>query len=297
MPIAGVGIPLSLKALKTNEVRLLAGEIYNVPPGHFDVIPGPYTYLQFKDPVSSLWRSCKLILDAPPVGGIQATASAAISAGAITAVTIRDQGAGYVTSPRMYFLSDPRDPNNPVTNPGVTTGITPIGTVSYDFAGAQAGYVDGIATITGSGTIAAVVATDPGNAVTALPTLSFSGGGGASAAATVVMNWSITGFSVTGGGGGYSSSFIMLLAGGQTAATPTHANPEIEQGITQIRAANISGTAAAGAISGTGTVIDGGIGYQDVPVGVFVGGVVTTAGTATVTVGGQRDIVYLISDD
>ena len=44
-------------------------------------------------------------------------------------------------------------------------------------------------------------------------------------------------------------------------------------------------------------MIDGGLGYQAVPTGVFVGGVVTTAGTATITVGGHTDCVYLISDD
>ena len=378
MPIGGIGIPLSLKALKTNEVKLLAGEIYSIPPGSFQVYPGPYSFLQFKDPVSTLWRSVKqqtpngpyhiqsdganyrlanisgcpvgavvtnagtgytsapvvvsnaggslwtaivgglinatvtlpsfkgsnytyppiVILDAPPVGGIQATATAAISAGAITAVTIRDQGAGYVSSPRMYFLSDPRDPNNPVTNPGTATGITPIGAVSYDFAGAQAGYVDGIATITGANTISAVVCTDPGNAVTALPTLAFSGGGGASAAATVVMNWTVTGYTIGGGGVGVGTAAIVVTVGGLTAGTPVNTNPEIEQNLTQIRQANLGAAISGGVIASAGAVIDAGLGYQAVPTLIALGnGILTTAVTLTATVGGQTDVVYLISDD
>lgn len=378
MPIGGIGIPLSLKALKTNEVKLLAGEIYVIPPGSYQVYPGPYSFLQFKDPVSTLWRTVKqqtpngpyhiqsdganyrlanisgcpvgavvtnagsgytsaptvtvssgaskwtaivgglinptvtlpsakgvnytyppiVFMDAPPTGGIPATATAAVSAGAITAVTVRDQGAGYVASPRMYFMTDPRDPNNPVTNPGVSTGVTPIGTLSYDFPGAQVGYVDGIATITGSGTIAAVVCTDPGGALTALPTLAFSGGGGSSAAATVVMNWTITGYTIGGGGVGVGTAAIVVTVGGLTAATPTNTNPEIEQGLTQIRLANLGSQISGGVITSAGAVIDAGLGYQAIPTLIALGnGVLTTAVTLTATVGGQTDCVYLISDD
>lgn len=382
MPIGGIGIPLSLKALKTNEVKLLAGEIYIIPPGSYQVYPGPYSFLQFKDPVSTLWRSVKqqtpngpyhiqsdganyrlanisgcpvgavvtnagtgytsaptvvssaggstwraivggminatvtlpsfkgsnytyppiVIIDAPPTGGIQATATAAISAGAITAVTVTDQGAGYVTSPRMHFMSDPRDPNNPVTNPTgaspITSPITPIGAIDYDFLGAQVGYVDGIATITGTGVISAVVNTDPGNVVTALPTLAFSGGGGASAAATVVMNWTVTGYTIGGGGVGVGTAAIVVTVGGLTAGVPVNTNPEIEQKLTQIRLANLGTAISGGVITAAGAVIDAGLGYQAIPTLIALGnGILTTAVTLTATVGGQTDVVYLISDD
>jgi hypothetical protein len=239
-------------------------------------------------------------VDPPAPGGLPCTAHAVISAGALTSVVIDNQGAGYTAVPTFHFLSDPRDPNNPVTNPGTTTTITPIGTVNQTVQGAQVGDLAATATLTGSGTIAAVVCTNHGNAVTSLPTLAFSGGGGSSAAATVIMNWTVTGLTVVDGGAGYGTSvpFLVLAAGGITAGSPVNTNPEYEADITQIRQIDLSGTTGVGVITATGLkVIDGGIGFQAIPTAIVLTGgttAVTTNGSATLTVGGHID-TYVLS--
>jgi len=384
MAIGGLGIPLSLKQEVTNFKLLLPASTYLIPPGQWFVNIGPYSTLQFLDPVSGLWRSCMqafqnnvtciasdgqsyrianlsgcpigacvtnagtgytsapvvtasaggstwkaivgglvnatftlptakgsnytyaptIVVQAPPAGGVQATATCTISAGAVNAVTITDQGAGYTTAPTFYFVTDPRDPNNPITFPSTTTPITPIGVASQSGT-YQVGALAATATLTGSGTIGAVVCTDPGLVRTALPTLSFTGGGGASAAATVLMNWTVTGFTATTGGAGYGNAqpfAVRTIEYANTSATAANTNPAIEKGLTFGRMALVNGSSTAGgAITATGAVVvDAGIGFQKIPTCVVdfggTGGIAppTTQAVATATVGGQNDYFYLM---
>lgn len=384
MAIGGLGLPLSLKQEATNLKLLLPCSTYLIPPGQWLVNIGPYSTLQFLDPVTGLWRgvaqafqnnvtciasdgqnyrianlsggaigacvtnagsaytsaptvtasaggslwravvgglvnatftlpSAKgsnytyaptIVVQAPPAGGVPCTATCTISAGAINAVTIVDQGAGYTTAPAFYFITDPRDPNNPITFPATTSPITPIGTASQ--AGTyQVGVLPATATLTGSGTIGAVVCTDPGLVRTALPTLSFAGGGGASAAATVLMNWAVTGFTVTGGGTGYGNAqpfAVRTIEYQNTSATAANTNPAIEKSLTFGRMALLNGTSTAGgAITATASVlVDGGIGFQKIPTMVVdfggTGAIAppTVIAVATATVGGQNDYFILM---
>jgi hypothetical protein len=233
-----------------------------------------------------------VIVDPPPTGGLPCTAKAVISAGALTSITIINQGAGYAVAPNFTFVSDPRDPNNGTYFPSTTTPIKPI--------------LSATATLTGSGTIAAVVQTDPGNPVTSTPTLSFSGGGGSSGAATAIMNYSVTNFTATAGGAAYGNGQPFILFGANpaiTTATAANTNPDYEQGLTQPRMPVINGTSTAGgAITATGDVIvDGGIGIQlsGGLMGIISAGnsIATTIGQATVIVGGTDDRFVLIPVD
>lgn len=58
--IGGTGIGLNLPAvfptLYSNEISLAAGSVWIVPPGQWILHPGKATFVQFKDPVSGLWR-------------------------------------------------------------------------------------------------------------------------------------------------------------------------------------------------------------------------------------------------
>src|SRR5271170_2707848 len=111
----------------------------------------------------------QVTFSAPPVGGVPASGHCTLSAGAVSTITVDDQGAGYNTPPTVIFTNDPREGQN-----GVGTG-----------SGASA-----VATLTGSGTVTAVLCLDHGTGgQTAVPTLTFSSG---SAAATAIMCWSIT---------------------------------------------------------------------------------------------------------
>lgn len=212
----------------------------------------------------------QVVFAAPPAGGIQATGTVTLSGATVGSVTVVNQGAGYTTAPAVTFINDPRD----------TTGTGAVAT----------------ATLTGSGTITAVICTDHGTPLTSVPTLSFSGGGGASAAATVVMCLTATGFTVGSGGTAYGNAqpFLVQAVGGVTAGTAgAVVNPQIGTSRLTPRMGVITGTSTAGgAIQATGSVIaDGGL-FQAVPVGIVTAGgsaLATAVGQVTITVGGVSD--------
>lgn len=215
-----------------------------------------------------------VVVSPPPVGGVQATAIVTVSAGAIATVVVTNQGAGYTIAPTISVFADPRDT---ITTRGVLT-----------------------ATLTGSGTITAVVCLDHGTPLTAVPTLAFSGGGGASAAATTVMDFVATGFTVGTAGVAYGTSqpFVVLAVGGIVPGTPgATVNPNIADKILTPRMGVIMGTSSAGAVvTATGSVVtDGGL-FQAVPSGVVIAGggaLPTTAAAVTITVGGATDTSLL----
>lgn len=333
-------------------ISLPAGASFHIPAGQFMVQPGPYSFLQAKDPITGTWRmlgtlqhgskvvlsdgqnfrlvnltGCAagafitnvgsgytsaptvtasaggstwtaivggainstvtittagtlytyapiLLIDPPPAGGVQATATCTVSAGAINAVTVVNQGAGYVTAPIITVLPDPRD----------TTGSGGVLTVN--------------ATLTGSGTITAVLCTDRGAPQTAVPTLAFAGGGGSSAAATAVMCFTVTGYSVGTAGVAYGTSqpVLTMAVGGIVAGTAgAVVNPSIGPGVFTPRTGLITSTSTAGGALTTGGVIqDGGL-FQAVPVSITLAGngVPTTQAVATLTVGGVTDTSML----
>jgi len=96
-----------------------------------------------------------ITLSAPQTaGGIQATATATVNAGAITAFTITNPGTGYTDPPT-------------VTISGAGTG--------------------GVGTASLTGRVASVTITNAGTGYTSAPTLSFTGGGGTGAAGTAAF--------------------------------------------------------------------------------------------------------------
>ena len=212
----------------------------------------------------------QVIFDAPPPGGVQATAICTLSAGAINAVTVINQGAGYTAVPAITIVNDPRDTT------GTGARLTPA--------------------LTGAGTITAVLCTDHGTPQTSVPTLSFSGGGGASAAATVAMCFTATGFTVGAGGAAYGNAqpFLVQAVGGVVAGTAgAVVNPQLSVNRLTPRPGIITGTSTAGgAVQATGAVIaDGGL-FQAVPIGIVTAGgtaLATTVAQVTITVGGVTD--------
>jgi len=235
-----------------------------------------------------------VIVSPPPPGGIPCTAKAVISAGALTSITVTNQGAGYASPPTFTFVSDPKDPNNPanVALGGVlpTNPINPILTAT--------------ATLTGSGTVTALVVVDPGNPLTATPTFTFSPA--STIAATAVMNYTVTSITVTAGGAAYGNAQQYMLFGSNpaiTTATPIYTNPAIEKGITQPRMPLLTGpSTAGGAIQTTGlVVVDAGLGLQvsGGTMGVIPAGnsLPTTIAQATAIVGGTDDSFVLMPMD
>jgi hypothetical protein len=202
--------------------------------------------------------------------GFPATATATLTAGAVSSITVTDQGAGFASIPNVYLINDPRD----ATGSGATAA----------------------AVIGGAGQLTGVVCIDHGNAVTSLPTLTISGGGGSAGAATVVANFAVTGITVSGGGTGFatsSSALIQPLPPALAAAAWT--NPTMETNLVLQRLANlIIPTTGGGALTATGAAGFGGA-YAAAPTAAAIAGSTLITGSPTVTfaVGGITDTLIV----
>lgn len=217
----------------------------------------------------------QIAFDSPPGVGVQASGYAAISGGAITSITVSNQGAGYTNAPNISIINDPRD----------TTGTNGSATC----------------TLTGSGTVTAVLVTNHGNSVadatTAVPTLTFAGGGGSGAAATAIMFWTIQAYTVTTAGSGFSGVVGITAVNGGLSATGTYTNPAVQSGLVRTRMPIIQAAVSSAALTATGqTVFDGGIltGLATGLVTGFTAGSSTSAAPAVgFSYGGAIDTVLL----
>ncbi len=204
---------------------------------------------------------------------VPATATCTISAGAINSVTVTNQGAGYVAAPTIVVVNQAAD----------TTGSGGLLTINP--------------TLAGSGQLTWMGPSYNGTPLTAVPTFTFSPA--STIAATAVMNFTVTGYTVTTAGAALGNALPYLVTGVSTVATGTASawtNPFSDNGLAMQRPAKIYGTSTAGGAAQTGGVImDAGYGFPGVPT-LFVTptNLPTTWPVLAATVGGTTDtsVVY-----
>ena len=208
-----------------------------------------------------------VVIDAPPPGGLQATAHATLTGGGVSAVTLDNAGAGYSSAPSVTFVNDLRDT-----------------------AGSGASYT---VALTGSGGLTGLYPSNPGLPLTAAPTFTFSPA--SSTAATAVMNFSVTGYTVSAAGTTYTAPVIVSSSSHLVGGTSILTNPAYTTGTTLPRPARITAALATTTITATGlTVEDGGNGIQTIPLAtISTSAYPTIANSASLvlTVGGNTDTV------
>lgn len=352
----------------TNAVTLAASETFTIPSGTWWVAPGPYTMLEFLDPVTNRFKtwpttianplfinsdgynfrlanttgcvigasitsatatgsvngigtainlvSCApssggstwqtivggavsttlatstgvttagsgytyipvVIVDAPPQGGLQATAIVtSLSTGTIpvAAVQIINQGAGYTTAPNLTFVNDPRD----------TTG-----------SGANV-----VVVLTGTGQLTGLYPINHGTTLTGVPTLSFAltNGTAVSCQATAIMNFTVTAFTTGTTLGSSVGNATISSAVNVIAAQTSFTNPLHVSGMDIPRPCRITAGISTGTVTVANSVIeDGGLGIQVVPAPMVTYTVTSTTAVApqvgtTLTVGGVSDTSYI----
>lgn len=96
-----------------------------------------------------------VVIAAPPAGGVQATATCALTSTAVSSITVTNPGKGYLTAPAISFTG------------GGGTGAT--------------------ATAALTGRVDSVSITNNGRGYTSAPTVAFTGGAGSAAAGTAVI--------------------------------------------------------------------------------------------------------------
>lgn len=204
-----------------------------------------------------------VVFDAPPSPGVQATGIAVLSSGSVSSITVINQGAGYLTAPNISIVPNPADPN-------INTGITNAAAVC---------------SLTGTGSVTAVICTNSGAPVASTMSLTITGAG-ASATATPLFLQTTTSVTVGNAGVGYGTLTALTTSGGyNTTASPSWTNPSIQLYGFVPRQAQI-----AMAMSGTGltsvtSITDGGL-FLSTPAAVpLTNGIVTTISTLTIVLG------------
>lgn len=112
----GAGIGISLQPLipynassaynpqntLTNNLTLGSGETFVIPPGQWFITPGPYTFIQEKDPITGLWRS---IGQNPNVARYVSSDGAnyrvANLTGCALGAVVTNVGSGYTSAPAV----------------------------------------------------------------------------------------------------------------------------------------------------------------------------------------------------
>ena len=221
-----------------------------------------------------------LVIQAPPAGGIPATATSVLTGGAVTSAVVVNQGGGYASPPPISVVNDPRD----------TTGAGAILTSA----------------LTGAQTVNGVLCVDHGLPITSgtVPALTFTGGGGSAAAATIVMDWTVTSYAVTAGGLGFVGGVQVSVAGnGVPTIAPVYLNPDSQTALFRSRAPLLSAAISSAALTATGqTLVDGGH-LGSIPVGtvnanntailITGGGFATIGATLTLGFGGASDPLWI----
>jgi hypothetical protein len=202
--------------------------------------------------------------------GFMATAYATLTSGAVTSITLTDQGAGYTNIPNVYIVPDPRD---------LTGG------------GATATAVTG-----GANQLTGLVCYDHGSPVTAAGSLTISGGGGTAGAGTIIYDFAVTGIGVTGGGTGFPVSGLTRIVPISPLLTgAAWTNPTMETALLLGRDATLTvPTTGGGALTATGAAGFGGS-YPAAPVsfGILGGTLITGSPTLTFTIGGLSDTIII----
>jgi FtsP/CotA-like multicopper oxidase with cupredoxin domain len=121
-------------------------------------------------------------------GGTGAVATATVTNGAITAITVTSSGQGYTSAPAVLLSGG-------------------------HGAGASA-------TATVTGVVSAINVTNGGHGYTSPPAVSITGDG-SGATATAVVSGSVTSVARSGGGAGYTTPAVAITGGGGTGATAT----------------------------------------------------------------------------
>jgi hypothetical protein len=237
----------------------------------------------------SLYTKPPIIVFSPPSNQgqqpyILPTAICAISGGAISSITVLDQGAGLLSLPGITVVPQPGDTTGGGAVLGWLFGNT--GT-----AGLGAGV--------GAGSILVMWPAYYGTPLTAVPTFTFSPA--STTAATAIMNFSITSITNTTPGVTYTGAYA-VWQGGIVAATPaTNVSQRYAQCISNpiFPVLSVAATTGVTTLAGAAGYAFSGVNIQAVPT-IALGtqlaaGTVGTVAVQTPVVGGVNDVNKLLS--
>lgn len=216
----------------------------------------------------------------PPSPGLPATGHCTIANGSVSAVTLDNFGAGYLTATvPSVILPSPFDPN---------AGTITQATVVLILNAANAGAITGALCTYNGSSLATISAL----------TLTAAGGNGSGATITPLVMQTIVSASVVAGGGGWGDAAMpgggITTGGGGAVSVSAVANPAIEMTNYKPRQAQIAFTSSSlGALSAP-VVTDPGLFLSAPTVLLSSGGSLpTTLASVALTMGGLTDTVMI----
>lgn len=255
-----------------------AGSGFTMPP--ICIIPSPVPASSSNAPATGVTNTANAPLGG--FGGVQATAYATISSGTVSAVSLSNVGAGYLSAPSITMIANPSDPN--YANITAATATCALASVSA---------------------ITAVLCTNPAGPLASISTFSLTASGGSGTGATVVpvVCQTVTGTSITTGGVGLGNTtdpvYVTTVGGNAGTVSPTViANPAIGLEAAVMRPALMAGVCNSGGTITSLTTYDSGLFFgtpslAQAPGGASTSGVtfaqiaVTTTGSTIAVVSAQ----------
>ena len=265
MGVNKIGFGPTTTAFPSIPISLSSGEIYVVPSGQYQVVPGLYTFLQWYDPVSTLWRpvqtvaqSDSFVLTSDGTNYRLANLTGTVVGAVVT--TAGNNMTNGIYYPSGYTLPIP-------SNWSQQTGTSAIPSISFA-AGGGSVTAQGLVII-GGAVNPTVTITAGGSGFTRPPTLLVSAppqGGLQATMDCTISSGAISAVTVRNQGAGYT-----------TAPTITIVNhPQDTTGTGATLTATLTGS---GTVTGI-TVPINGVGMNAVPAITFTGGTGSPAATA-----------------
>lgn len=241
-----------------NGISLLSGQAYNIPNGNWIVKPGPYTFLQYYDPVAMTWRN----FDGPFNNLCTITVGDGTNyrlfnpTGTVVGAVVTNGGTANTAKNGIWAAGS--DSVTGVTATTTAGGAAPAGTASFNC-------------IVGGAVSTTVTVTAGGSGYTRPPIVQFSqpAPGGLQATGYAVLTAGVvTSIVVTNQGGGYSRAPTVTLLNSPMDTTGA--------GATATAALDATNDGKLVAV----TMADGGAGYVAVPTITIAGLAGAPAATA-----------------
>jgi hypothetical protein len=276
-PSAGSSLWNTIVGGAINTSMSVSGTVYNGNYGVNNVF-GASTGGVTGSGGSNYVRAPMVVFSPPPNQGAQPyvlpAAVATISGGAVSAITVTQQGAGLLGLPGVTIVPAPGD---------ITGG------------GAVVGWSSSNNSQIGSGTVTLAWPAFYGTAVTSTPTFTYSGTANPAPTIVAVMNYTITGVGGSGGTG-YGTTPGGVINGGIASGSAVLTNPAYDKAVSIPVPPPLTITTGTGVPALSGPF--GGVNFQATPIYTAIPNgtaAPTGANASTFTVGGASDTCFIMS--
>jgi hypothetical protein len=222
MPVNVIGFGQRTLSNAPSQIELTSGGLYTIPSGQYHCLPGPLSFLQWYDPITTMWRvhqtpaqSDSFIITSDGTNWRLANLT-----GTVVGAVVTNGGTGYTNG--IYYPAGFPIAGNPSAVQQGGTAAAP----SVTFAAGGGSILAQANLVVGGAINTTITITAGGSGFTRAPTLILSAppAGGVQATATCTISaGAINAVTVTNQGGGYAVAPTVTIVNGQGDTTGTGA--------------------------------------------------------------------------